>query len=180
MKPEPSVVEWRPVVGYEGLYEVSEVGDVRRVAGTYYWSTARLVKQAPNGPGKYLAVHLSKQSKAKRVYVHILVAEAFLGVLPRGQGSDDFQVDHVDGNKYNNDWRNLEYISTKENLARAGKLQLLAWGEKHPRAKLTAEQVRQIRQVSGRGSAAALGRLFGVKPDHARKLQRGDGWKNLV
>jgi hypothetical protein len=166
-------VEWRPVVGYEGLYEVSEHGDVRRVAGTYYWATARLVKQAPNGPGRYLAVHLSKASRARRVYTHVVVAEAFLGIRPRGQGVDDWQIDHIDGDKYNNDWRNLEYVSQREN----GRRQPRRHGEAHPRARLTVDQVRIIRQT--RRQTKRLAALYGVGTSAIERARAGATWRHV-
>lgn len=94
---------WKPVVGYEGLYEVSNFGQVRTISG-------KLMKCYYNRKG-YKRICLSKSGKRKNFLIHRLVMAAF-------KGASDMQIDHIDGDKDNNTLSNLEYVSNIENTFR--------------------------------------------------------------
>ena len=97
--------EWKQII-YDGItynYEVSTEGEVRNI------DTGKIKSQHDNGRG-YLKVTLNKHGKVKNVFVHRLVAEAF---IPNPNNYDT--VDHVDHNKYNNKVENLRWLSRKEN-----------------------------------------------------------------
>jgi hypothetical protein len=100
---------FRPVKGYEGLYEVSNTG---KVASLNYNSTKQrklLVPQkCTNG---YFFVMLSRNHKQKMKYIHRLVAEAF---VPNPNGLP--QVNHLNENKRDNRTENLQWVSARENL----------------------------------------------------------------
>lgn len=104
--------EWRAVVGYEGLYEVSSNGDVRSLPTV---SKARATKVRVLKPSidkiGYVYVSLTKDKKVKRCTVHRLVAAAFID-NPDGKE----QVDHIDGNKGNNAVCNLRWSTRSENI----------------------------------------------------------------
>lgn len=103
---------WRPVAGYEGLYEVSEQGSVRslpRQAGKYHIK-GRLLKQFQNRAG-YLCVCLSKEGEQTTVAVHRLVASAF---VPNPEGKET--VNHINEDKGDNRACNLEWLTLRENL----------------------------------------------------------------
>ena len=102
--------EWRPVVGYEGLYEVSSYGRVRSLDRFYY----RLHKGKVLSPTKdrygYLTVTLNCNGKSKTIKIHRLVAQAFI------ENPDNLpQVNHKDEVKSNNCVDNLEWCSAKYN-----------------------------------------------------------------
>lgn len=94
---------WKDIEGYEGLYEVSNMGRVRNRFG-------RILTQDYKKGTQYKRVHLCKDNKAKHYSTHRLVAIAF---LPRIEGKDT--VNHLDHNKENNCVDNLEWASLKEN-----------------------------------------------------------------
>ena len=110
--------QWRDVPNYEGLYQVSNLGNVksldridnvsRNLKGVY------LSKNALSGSG-YVFVYLSKEGKAKSYYIHQLVAISFLG-----HKRDGFKivVDHIDNNKTNNNLDNLQLLSNRENSSK--------------------------------------------------------------
>lgn len=108
--------EWRDVVGFEGLYLVSNTGKIKgvdRIIGykngrTRKWKGTEK-KQTPARHG-YLKVGLSKNGKGKTIQVHHVVAEAFVPKIP---GKD--QVNHKDGDKTNNRADNLEWCTPREN-----------------------------------------------------------------
>ena len=98
-------LKWLPVVGYDGLYEVSESGDVRSL-----FRYKKTLKHSVMKNG-YHTVELFKDKKRKRVLVHRIVADAFIhntGNLP--------QVNHKDENKSNNAASNLEWCTAKYNI----------------------------------------------------------------
>ena len=103
------IEEWRPVKGFEGFYEVSNLGRVKSLCG---WNGRRYVKREKilnptkqEGSKKYYRyiVTLTKEKKRKYAKVHRLVAEAF---LPNPDKKP--QVNHKDGNPLNNNVENLE------------------------------------------------------------------------
>lgn len=106
---EPSPVwvkreRWKPVVAWEGFYEVSDRGNVRRMPGK------RLLKLGENQG--YHVVSLSRpKSHPKPFGVHVLVARAFIGPPP----SQEYEVGHKDGSKSNNVPMNLEWITHARN-----------------------------------------------------------------
>lgn len=109
---------WLPVVGYEGLYEVSDQGRVCSVArtvqqgGRTYRVKERILKAGPNTVG-YPQVSLSKDGYVERgMLVHWLVLQAFIGPAPEGQ-----EGLHWDDVPHNNHLSNLRYGTKLENAA---------------------------------------------------------------
>ena len=109
---------WRPIVGYEGLYEVSSYGRVRSLDRYVKcdYEKYRLHKGKVLSPGKdkdgYLSVVLSCNGKHKKIAVHRLVAQAF---IPNPDNLP--QVNHRDENPSNDNVDNLEWCTAKYNLS---------------------------------------------------------------
>jgi hypothetical protein len=103
---------WKAIPDYEGLYEVSNYGDVRRVARYgRRWVHPCKPKRTRDG---YLETTLVKNSKAKSIRTHRLVAMVFCE-NPHGKP----EVNHIDGNKHNNCADNLEWVTSSENQKHA-------------------------------------------------------------
>lgn len=108
---------WRPIVGYEGLYEVSDHGQVRRldrvitVGDRQVLWRGRILKQHSHGRKGHVSVQLWRDGESKRRTVHILVAEAFIGARPPGM-----QIRHLNGNAADCRLTNLAYGTQSENV----------------------------------------------------------------
>jgi hypothetical protein len=106
---------WRPILGFEGIYEVSDQGRVKslaRIDGRGHWRSTVLLKPALVGPkGKqYLGVHLSANGDGRQRKVHLLVLETFVGPRPtQHEGA------HENGNKCDNRLMNLAWKTRSEN-----------------------------------------------------------------
>lgn len=119
METESLIEEWRDVVGFEGLYQVSNLGRVKgldRLVDTNInnvdkrISKGKLLKPQFNNKG-YKRVNLCKNGTFKSVFVHRLVAEAF---IPNPNNYP--VVNHKDENKQNNCVENLEWCTQKYNM----------------------------------------------------------------
>lgn len=117
MKNSSASEEWKPVVGYEGLYEVSSMGRVKSLKrtitgknGQIYEVEEKLLTQSTI-TGGYLYVTLSDHGECRSYPVHRLVATAF---IPNPGNLSD--VNHKNENKTNNSVDNLEWMSHKDNL----------------------------------------------------------------
>ncbi len=93
---------WLDVDGYDGNYMVSDRGRVKSV---------RFKKILTGGHGRYKCVTISKRGKQKTFNVHYLVAKMFLGDKPFGM-----EVNHVNGDKWDNSVDNLVYTTRQENI----------------------------------------------------------------
>lgn len=176
--PIPPALTWLSVPGYEGCYEASDSGLLRRVAG--YDSMGRprrerALKPSIN-PYGYYQVSLSKGGVHRSARVHSLVALAFLGPRPDGQ-----QINHIDGCKTNNAPANLEYATPRQNTLHAIRLGLRAGGERHGQARLYKETVVKIRRLCSEGmDAVPIAKLYGIHPSHVIKIKNGKAWAALL
>ncbi|HFI4796497.1 TPA: NUMOD4 domain-containing protein [Elizabethkingia anophelis] len=123
---------WKPVVGYEEKYHVSEFGLVLNILNN------KILKQGYNHKG-YPKVTLYEKSKTKTVFVHRIVAFAFID-NPQNKET----VNHKDGNKLNNHFSNLEWNTIEENNKHAIENKLLKINENCNTAKLSNNQVYEI------------------------------------
>ena len=132
---------WKDIEGYEGKYQVSNLGNVKSL-GNNKSRKEKILRLRKDG-GNYLTVVLCKNGEHKTCKLHRLVANAF---LPKIDGKT--HVDHIDGNRQNNNIDNLRWCTSKENnnfdLARKHKSEAMkgktgAWkgkaGELHNRSK---------------------------------------------
>lgn len=108
---------WKDVQGYEGKYQVSNTGNVRSLS---YMRTGKVHElRQINDIGGYKKVHLVGQNgDSRNVFVHVLVAKAFVPGEKAG-----FEVNHIDFDKANNNSENLEWVSHAENIMHSHKAQ---------------------------------------------------------
>lgn len=108
---------WKDIVGYEGLYQVSNLGRVKSLCRVEIRKDGRLnpipekiLGVHTNGAG-HLKTNLSKNNTRKKLYIHRLLAEAF---IPNPHQFST--VNHKDGNRSNNTEENIEWCSQRENV----------------------------------------------------------------
>jgi len=175
------VEKWLPIPGYEGYYEVSDLGSIRSIDRRVIDKSGRVqhVKQrnlALQNNNGYWACQLWKNNHMKRPLVHVIVAQAFIGTNP-----DGLDVNHIDGNKKNNAVSNLEYCSRSENNFHACRIGLRKTGENHPWAKLSADQVKEIRLLNKEQGLGCrkLSKIYGVAKETIISILNNSNWKNL-
>ena len=103
---------WKDIKNYEGLYIVSNLGNIKSFVR---YKDGKILKPQKNKKG-YLQILLYKNGKPSTKKVHRLVAETFLDNF-----YDKPQVNHIDGNKENNNVANLEMVTNSENQIHAYK-----------------------------------------------------------
>lgn len=116
---------WKPIVGYEGVYSVSDRGIIRRDRGGDGTRAGKILNPSLT-PYGYHCVGLSSLGIQKTYLVHALVLFAFVGPRPEGYG-----INHIDGVKTNNRLSNLEFCTPAENSRHAARLGLMASGDRH-------------------------------------------------
>lgn len=124
------IEEWRTIPGYEGYYEVSNMGRVRsldRIKRSGYGSTSK-IKGKVLKPGRtlrgYTQVNLYKDGNSEMLLLHRIVAKVF---IPNNDSKEKRTVNHIDGNKENNCINNLEWATYSENHIHAFKHGLRHW-----------------------------------------------------
>jgi hypothetical protein len=171
--------EWKDIKEYEGLYQVSSYGKVRSLPKEWVIGKGGIKKH--DGmilkPGiqtmGYYYVNLYKNKKIKFIAVHRLVAKAFI------QNDDNnLVVNHIDGNKINNNSNNLEWISQKANIEHALDNNLTNnKGEKNGKSKLTEKEVLEIRSL--KLSYGKLAKLYNVSPGTIYQIIKRLRWKYI-
>lgn len=157
---------WRDVVGYEGLYQVSNAGRVK----SFHGKSERILVGGVCREG-YVKVLLRKNKSRKLVSVHRLVAMAF---IPNPDNKPE--VNHINGNKIDNRVENLEWKTRAENAKHAYDIGLEKplHGINANGAKFTAEQIAEIRATYIRGDeklgVQALAQKFNVCKNTISKI----------
>lgn len=162
--------EWKPIPGYEGLYEVSNEGRVRSL--NYHREGEVKGLKAGKARGDYLRVQLYKDGKGKNRPVHRLVYEAFNGPIPPGM-----QINHLDEVKTNNWLGNLEVCTPSENVNYGTRNERIAKARtNHPSL---SKAVHQIDKLTGEvintfPSAREAERQTGINQSHIVQCCKGN------
>jgi hypothetical protein len=118
---DQSLEQWRPVVDYEGLYEVSDQGRVRSVPGerwnghAIHFFKGKILR--PQSTSRYKHVALSRDGVVRCIKIHQLVAEAFLPACPgiQGRRRGCYHIDHINNDSYDNRAVNLQWLTHYQN-----------------------------------------------------------------
>lgn len=123
--------EWKDIEGYEGKYKASIYGRIKNI------KTKKILKQYVGNNG-YYRIGLYNNSITKVYEVHRIIAKTFIDNIDRKE-----EVNHIDGNKLNNNIKNLEWVTHKENIQHAWRTKLFEpvreasrrYGKDNPAAK---------------------------------------------
>lgn len=120
---------WKDIKDYEGLYQISNLGNIKskgkQIVGKITRRKINRIKKDKikkiysRGISKYMSVLLCKNNKPRNFYIHKLLAQTFID-----NPLNKSEVNHIDGNKFNNSLNNLEWVTHKENMQHAWKIGL--------------------------------------------------------
>jgi hypothetical protein len=172
--------DWLPVVGYEGVYEVSNLGNIVRVSSCTGKPCRKNLKKAIRRG--YRGFTLSLNGLTKHVHAHRETWRAFRGPIP-----DGFQLNHKDGNKDNPNLINLEVVTPSENilhsfreLGRELPVAPHVPGEQNGRAKITESDVLEIRSLIDAGhSQTEVAKKFNVHQTQVSRIYLRQSWRHM-
>lgn len=168
------MTEWRVVPSFP-CYEVSDSGDVRRCKPGIRGGQVGKVMKAYVREDGYRMYILRHENKSYHKKAHQLVAEAFVGPKPFPEA----EVRHMDGTRTNDHFSNLAWGTSAENKADMLRHNTRLVGERAPQAKLSLQQVKQIRLMAERGLLhREIGAKFGVSQTHVSRIVRMVRWSH--
>jgi len=165
--------KWEWIEGWEGDYEVSNLGRVRSYKLDK--DNGKIITGGSDSNG-YFRVMLHNRGSFCRKSVHSLVATAFICEKPEG-----LEINHIDGDKRNNNSSNLEYLSHKDNMlhSRNNGLRKSMLGVSNINCKLDLFGVLMVRNLKGKMMQKEIAFLFDILPEHVRAIQIGKYWGNV-
>ena len=162
---------WKDIAGYEGLYQVSNLGRVkslsrlRKTYGKRTYQTKELLMDVQLSEKGYLRVCLSKNGKQTSYFVHRLVAIAFL------ENKNHYPViNHINGNKLDNRVENLEFCTQSHNVKEAYRT-----GLEKKAGRKTEQCTKTMERIKLWDSASEAQRCLGIKATNIVKCCRGKG-----
>jgi len=164
---------WKDIINYKEFYQVSNLGNVKRIKDNYNKSINRNTKSIRSDG--YIAVKLHRNNIGKSFMIHRLVLEAFVGPCP-----DKMECRHLDGNRQNNNLKNLKWGTHKENIKdmiRHGTISNRK-GSNNNRAKLNEKQVRIIKYLlkNSEISKPNIAKIFNVSVSNICDIHAKRTW----
>lgn len=170
--------EWRPCLGFEGYYEISNHGRVRSLIfankQTRQRRTVPLFLKPWRHAKFYWAVALSIHGKRIPKLVHHLVLDAFVGPRPK-----EHECLHGLRGPGVNALSNLRWGTSKENKADSLEAGTFQRGAKHYRALLSVDQVREIKAKAGTIHPKTMAAEYGVSTSTIKNIVNGYNWKHI-
>lgn len=170
---------WKDIINYDSCYQISSLGNVKslkRLSKNQFKTFILNEKILKNGKGSggYLYINLYKNSTAKNIMIHRLVALAF---IPNIENKP--QVNHKNGIKTDNRVENLEWCTNSENMKHAyiNNLNIPIKGEDNVNSKLKNEDILEIR--SGKLTRKELRIKYNVGQTTIHNIISYKKWKNI-
>lgn len=168
-------------LGFMGfpMYGVSNKGKVyskKRNGSKKVFCYKELKLRLSSGTNNYYNCTIRNEKVIKVMYVHRLVAMAFLGI-PKDKKA---QVNHKDGVKLNNNLDNLEWSNASLNIKHANEMLLCARGSQKTGSKLKERQIPEIRKMMEEGiGPTAIAKKFGVHRRVIYDIKTGRSWSHV-
>lgn len=174
---------WVDVKGFEIAYQVSSFGRIKSKKrfiktrwGTYTKEIPELIRVQKITRNGYLAISFTQDQKKHWISLHRLTALHFI------EGNSALQINHIKGNKKDNRCFMLEWTTALRNHEHAIETGLKnnPVGETNSNAKLTADNVREVRVMAAQGiRSGIIAEKFGVKPNTITEIKNGRKWSHL-
>jgi hypothetical protein len=177
---------WKDIKGFEGLYQVSNLGRFKSLARpstdnkkrkTKYMGTDRILNYKALKDG-YQRVNLVKDSKVHYLRAHRLISEAF---IPNPENKP--HINHINGVRDDNRLENLEWVTHQENAQHAHDTGLCnpALGEKNGKSKLTSREVLEIKVLLNRGvlPKSKIAKLYSVSNGCIARISNETSWAHV-
>ena len=161
---------WKDAPGYEGRYQVSNLGKVKSL--NYNRTCKEVILKAGKDGRGYLRVVLRKDGNSITNKVHRLVMLAFVG-------KSDLEVNHINGIKADNRFENLEYCSRSENIQHAYDTGLKARGENCYNSKLTRACAERIKYGHQGMTQKDIAKIYGIARELVSQIRSGKYWKHI-
>lgn len=175
---------WKDIKGYEGVYQVSNLGRVRSLSRELTYSDGRKYQYK----GKVLKVNVNKVCGARMVHLylnqsrealllHRLVAVAFIP-----NPSNKPEINHINGDRSDNSVSNLEWATRAENMEHGFRTGLINnTGTNHGNNVYPDEQIREVKRLLKEGSLTqkAIAEVTGVKKGTVEQIAQGRQWRHI-
>lgn len=173
---------WMPINGYEGIYEISNYGNIRSLdrrkrhsnIGFTSICKGQTLKPKTHANG-YYEVSLCKNGKSKFKLIHRLVAQSFIE-----NPENKPQVNHKNGNKKDNHINNLEWVTQKGNAEHAVKIGLYGNGERMYNHILSEKDVLEIRKLYPENTLSQLSNSYKVSITTIHYIVTRRAWKHVA
>jgi len=159
------MIKWAKIDGFD-RYSISDHGDV--------WSSIRKKILSKNITYGYEYVGLMKDGKRHIKYIHRLVGQAFVE-NPKNKP----QINHLDSNRINNHFSNLEWCTHYENFQHAARNGRMAHGERHWKAKVTKGDVVKIRELRKTKKLREIAEIYDMQVHAISCICRKATWKHI-
>jgi hypothetical protein len=164
---------WKDIKGFEGLYMVSNIGNVKRLKSKWVLNE-RLIGRLLDRDG-YFRRTLCKNSLSKQITEHRLVATTFIE-----NPENKLTINHINGIKTDNRVENLEWntqLENKQHAVSSGLTNLK--GTNHPRCKLSDKDVLEIREIGFSQTRTALSKKYGVSRITILRIIKRSNWNHI-
>lgn len=175
--------EWRDVIEYEGLYQVSNYGRIRTVSRFVNSKQKSLrfisqkIRKIELDKDGYHRLQLHKDGQSKKFFVHRLVGYAFLGL------SKDKQINHINSIRHDNRLKNLEVCTARENTIHGIKYGYInsQKGELNMKVKLSEQDILTIKTLLQKKvlTQTEIGNLYSVCNQSISNIKLKKNWKHI-
>jgi sulfur relay (sulfurtransferase) DsrF/TusC family protein len=162
--------EWMDIIGYEGIYMVSNFGRILRTKKSKGTTGNNILTPLKNISGLYVTLYNCGKNIHKKI--HRLVLESFMGI-----NNEKSQVNHIDGNRWNNHINNLEWCTSSENIWHSHNVlyrDFSAYGENHKNSMTVSQYDINNNLINIYGSVNEAGRQLNISFSNIAKCARGE------
>jgi hypothetical protein len=179
----PEIEIWSPVPEYEGIYDVSNYGRVKSLCRVVKFGNRcpRVVDEKilkRNNSNGYLTISLARDGKKLTAMIHSLVAKAFIN-----NPDSKPHVNHKDGIRWNNFYKNLEWVTCSENVLHSYNVlgNTAVCGSFNGSSKLNECDISRIISLYNNGlTQKEIGKMYNVSMSNISKIIRGETWSHAI